>query len=1241
MAFGGRELRLILSIQSYGTGNIARLRRDIMSLQSATDIANKQALMQARLAQRAGRVTAAQQELRDVKAGLPFYQARNKAMMQWGRANAGILSTQARQLSGQKQLYDIETQRIATRAKLSAAKSRYGGPSPKEVELLERKLVSLDMAEGIVTKNTQALNEQLAVQKTQLAELDAEYKRLIRDTGAQSAATKQAEANLAAETAAYNEQAAALERLNLQQKMNVAQQREIRGRSLAHVGRTMQFAGLIGLAGFSLAASSAAKFNQELVLAATQARNVNAPLSQVVTRTKQLENGFDHAGTHFQGILELMQQFPASADDMAKAAYDIYSSMQVSFGGGLTLLKQFNQLAVATGSDLTTATSAGITVLNNFSHAGMTTNQVLNLMVATIRFGRMHLEEFNQMLGKVAPAAKNAGQSFKDVAGAMALITTRQPSATQGATQLARLLQTFSDPDFQKGTYRFGVDITKGSGAVGALKPLPEIINSLNKAFGTYTSKGGVGELFKELTAVGRGSGQGRASRIEAQRGYLFLIKNIRDYRAIQLLTTTDTQEFAKSLKAMSQSPGVQWQIFINQMRAFIIVIGQAALPALLKLAGYLEAVAHWFEGLSNGMKTAIVRAGVFTTAFLLLGGTFLNIIGSLIALQANLAITRGELAATGATAETASIQMQALGIAAKGLAALSVISIPIVMQMIRGGDPTGWDLLQAAGFGALGGAMAFGPLGAGIGAITLPVIIELQSENQKLGQTAPKGVKASIAKAYQQYADSLKKGVGGFFRPIVPFNFFLSQQKSFKEWLKDHPKLMKIEEQYQRKHNGTMTGIQKQYHDYLRKENAAYVKSIKDSQNQLSKAYQDQANNTSAANQRAEQIAKAHTNAMQQALQKEKETIKTATDNLMNVYDNLRQQNQEAIGGIFQGPTMQGMLGGIFSSLNDQLRQFGIQIPVPFAILKKDMDQSLAYAKRWFKDIAKLRKAGVPEDVVQELEKMGPAGIPIIEGMLQNGKKGARALGKEWHKALGPNGIVTKQTQTDMNATLAYWNTFGHKAAWQMAQGIINSPDEAKIRTGFQNYIKNTFGDILAQQARVDAATYMKNFMQDLNAAGGLPTTTATGGSKGSGGGRVRPLSNAQLRMYIKRANVAEGNIRARLIQLTFAKEVRPLTPLEQKEYTQDIKNLKALDAAEKHWRKILAHRMFEKRERASVIKQMKAEAGLAMYTITYGGDTVHIKADGATPAAVVRALDKHRFTRKNKNKKKSTGKP
>jgi hypothetical protein len=67
-------------------------------------------------------------------------------------------------------------------------------------------------------------------------------------------------------------------------------------------------------------------------------------------------------------IRDLMTQFPATADDLSKAAYDIYSSTDVNFGKGRKALKLFAQAAVAGQTDVQTATDAGIVVLNNFGN---------------------------------------------------------------------------------------------------------------------------------------------------------------------------------------------------------------------------------------------------------------------------------------------------------------------------------------------------------------------------------------------------------------------------------------------------------------------------------------------------------------------------------------------------------------------------------------------------------------------------------------------------------------------------------------------------------------------------------------------------------------------------------------------------------------------------------------------------------------------------------------------------------
>ena len=840
--------------------------------------------------------------------------------------------------------------------KINAAIGAQEGEIAAVNSQLERTLIQEDLISQQKVEQAAAIGRQadlIGLQSSQLATIEARMAGIAEEIAAIDKAEALVNTELADQLAILNEENVTLERQKIlateigatikrngsirmaeagamdaaMMKQQRLQKLETKQRTFAHAGRTAQFTGLIGTAGFLLAANSAAKFGSSLTLAATQARDINAPLSQVAERTTQIEHGFDRGGKHIKGVLDLMNEYPATAEEMTKATYDIFSSMQVSFGGGLGLLEKFNQLAVATGGDLVTATNAGITVLNNFNHEGQTTNQTLNTMVAIIRFGRLHLTEFNQMLNKVAPAAKIAGQSLRDVSGAMAFLTTRMPSQPQAATGIARLLQTFRDPDFQKGVFKVSkgmVDITKGAGAVGALKPLPVILNQMAGSFKLFSRFGGANQLFKELTSTGKGSGQGRQSRIEAANAYALLIGQIKQYNALQKLVTGDTSEFSTALKAMSASPGVRWQVFINQMHALVLTIGETALPVFLKLAGYLQQAAHWFENLSKGTRDLIVKFGVIGSVGLLLGGTILSIASNFAVFVTNARLARLSMAATGTEAEAAAVKVGVLDVAMKGLMGIGIIAIPIVMQLIKGGEPGLWMLLGAAAAGAAGGFLLGGPAGALAGAFTIPIIVEVIAEFQKKPKDA-------AHQAYDEYARAIRgsqhyAGVGsGLINKA--FDFCHAERCHVLQGVVEVSHSVHDEEE---KSLTKEQQFQKQYNKYLRAFNKDLLNNMTDQQKALQAAYDDQTNKTNKRHQNELALAKAHANAMQAAQANMNNKINTLVDKLASIYDDMIQKNKEALGSVGQGPVMQGILGNIFSGLNDTLRQFGVQIPVP-----------------------------------------------------------------------------------------------------------------------------------------------------------------------------------------------------------------------------------------------------------------------------------------------------------------------
>jgi hypothetical protein len=209
---------------------------------------------------------------------------------------------------------------------------------------------------------------------------------------------------------------------------------------------------------------------------------------------------------------------------------------------------------------------------------------------------------------------------------------------------------------------------------------------------------------------------------------------------------------------------------------------------------------------------------------------------------------------------------------------------------------------------------------------------------------------------------------------------------------------------------------------------------------------------------------------------------IDAAVKNLSQIYDSFEQMNKQALGTIGQGPTMSGILGQVFGNINDTLRQFGTQIPIPFQILRKDMNQQMSYFRRWRRDLDKLTQRLGPKgfQLVQELEQLGPTqGISIAEGLLGTNPKNLRKYLSDYKTI---NDEVKTASKKDMQKQLNDWMRHGKDIAWAIINGLKES--EALMADGFKRYVTDNFGSILKTEFDKEVAAAMANAVQDLNAA-------------------------------------------------------------------------------------------------------------------------------------------------------------
>lgn len=1268
MAFGGRELRLILSIQSYGTTNIARLRQDIARLSTAAEVANARQLAQAKLAQRAARVSAAEVELRNVKAGLPAYAARNKLMNAWGRANASVISSQARQMDLSRRLFDIDTKRQALTRRIGLAKTT-GGIVPVDLKIMERGLESLNMQEAALNQSVKALNANLAVQKSQLHDADLAYKKLIRTKGIASAEAKAAATALQLETAAYNQQAAAVARLDAAVRAKPFEELERTGRKLAHIGRTAQFAGLITTAAFGLASSSFANFSERVSLAATQMRDIGAPIAQTAARSKELQDR----------ILELGMGFPASATEMSEAAYEIFSSMNIVRNGvvdtakGFELLTTANKAAVAGGVELEEATDAIIVVLNNFDPALNRTNELLNQMFSVVRFGNLRLNDLGQAMNYLAPIAKTVGLEFSDVGAAFATLTILTKNTETASTGLARAIELFRLPVVQEGFKKWGVSITD---AQRRLLPLNVVIERLIKRFpGLATGQQSAIEALIQITKASEQTKVGIQGTVQARRAIASLATSMDLYKNILGNVTNNQKEFNQAFQARMLDPGVQWQIFLRQMQTLVLVIGRDALPVFLALGKKLESFVRWFKELDSTVRSTIVRLAALVGIGLLLGGTFLNIIGSVIALRANMVLMSIAAEGTAKRFAVLRIVIGSFALLGLGLIIAEVYDLQTAVIVMT----TAWVVWKikavqsiyavvasiVTGSAVAASAIRAALLRTGIGALIVLIGLAAEKVISDWNRTGAffQAFMAALMVAWDEtwnfIANSGKAAAGEVASAFGAIGNKLGFLPGFdKSWIgKSLDDLEQWGNDYERNAETAMTRIQRMVGETFTREYNRAMDAAKKSRKGKDKSviddiqrtfqqivseevfrdmekFVDALNPDASGLSDAASLTKKRVQEIAQAYENMQQKIGSAVDNLAQIYDRLEQENEQALGSLFQGPTMQGIFGDVFRQINDQLRQFGIQIPVPFDLLQRDMDQQLTYFRRWRSDLDKLMSRGAPLEMINQIRALGPEAIPLIEGLLGANPKQFKKYVKDFKTG---QKLIKQAAKADMDAQLKDWERHGKNIAWQIISGLASDPAQAKLKAGFRQYVVGTFGDILRTQMSKEVQAAMVQAAKEATAA-----KTGTKDSKG-----IKPPTAGQETTIRKQVAIAKmtANQTRKAIQAA-QKTIDRLSDISHERITKEQQRtltaaMKRRARLRKHLRAIQEKREREHRDEISDAADRRGlrtpgrgSGGSGSGTnVTYEGDTVTIKADGATPAAVTRALNKQQFRKRTKH--------
>jgi TP901 family phage tail tape measure protein len=1214
------EMMVVIRAQDFASRTLHKVSGELAGMSRAQAMARRQMMMTSRqmeMSQRIGSTKGHLQNLRLIEQNIA--------------ATEKLKKVEANRLRAQRFVDTPPTR-------------RYKNPYRRDAERAVRRL-----------GNEQAvLTKQLARYQSQINAMPSMYGRM--NQAALMSAAGQAQLNAAMQKGIYEaRQLAIQEKLLIEEQMLLNRQMALMplqrlhsiGAAMSGIGRTMQLFGAVGLGVLGLMANSFAKFSSSATTAATQMRDFGGSVQQIQSRSKLLQST----------ITDMMMEFPAGAEDMTNAAYEIFSSMNLmhdgvmNVEGGLQLLGLANKAAVAGQVDLAEATNAMIVALNTFGPTGGSVVKTMDTLMNIVRFGKIRLDDLSASMSSFAAVAKASGLTLKSVGGAFSSLTLFMEPG-RAAAGLGRLIELFRVPDFREGFERMGVQVMKAS---GQMRPLLDIFKDLVRIRPDLAaSQTAAVDFFIQVTKASGLTKKGIQGTVQARRAFEQLVTHMGAFASIANNVANNKKELDRAFEARKLDPGVQWEIFKNQLRALAIVIGREALPVFLKIGNAIAGAVRWFQGLNDGVRGNLISWLTWAAALSLVAGILLSLTGTLTQVGANLAIMRREAILAG----TASQRMLFGLIAVRTvLLGLTLIGLGVLVQQIYGtrdaviAMAAAWaiwrlkviqDIAFVVAANRAGAAtvaeswrMALAATGWGLFVVAAGMAaIAIMNNWDKVRAyfyAWQDDVGAGFEDLWRKTKASAENNAGYI---MIAFGKIRKATTGDDSTLRRGREMVKSSEEAW---NAT-SKFHENYLRHLKEIRRANKKKMgfdfmKDFNNlaknltsaQFRKMWKDWSDTIGDNTKNAASKAKAYANAVQQATENMTQSIEQAAKNLAGVYEELRTQNESAMKGLFQGPTMSGIMGGIFGNINDALRQFGVQIPVPFAILKQDLHQSVTYFKRWRRDINKLLKRGMDIEMVQQIQALGPdAGIPIAEGLLAGGKTGWKSLLKEWKAG---QKLIDKATNADMKKKLELWNRYGKDAAWATVQGIIDNPRNYKITKMYETYVESTYGSILKKVFQDDVRDYMANWAADAKAAATTAGITAPPRGRGpktltahERAAQLAGLSHSSTESLTRQYWAANRQVQ-RLRHF-----VGPLSPV-QRRILQANKRRMALIRSE-----------YRHDAAPAVRRQMKQQTGHKFYEIKYEGDKIVIRADGATVASVTRALQKTHFTKKHRHGKGTT---
>ena len=303
-----------------------------------------------------------------------------------------------------------------------------------------------------------------------------------------------------------------------------------------------------------------------------------------------------------------------SANEAAEALFFITSAGLRGSDATDTLSASLKAAAVGLGETKTIADLA-TSAMNAYGVENLNATGATDILVASVREGKLEASELAGAMGGVIPIASNMGVSFAEVGAAMAAMSRTGTNAAVGATQLTAILASIKKPTVQSAEAMLALGTSQEEIAQSLEQKglMPTLLDLSNRLKQTGMDASAIFPNIRALKGVLDLTGKGAAD-------------NEKIFDALNNTLGATDEAFEKT----SQSASFQFTKGMATMKNSLMEIGQIILPAVVKgvakLSTFVKGLSDSFKNLSPQTQKIILSL----TGILAAAGPMLIIFGKI-----------------------------------------------------------------------------------------------------------------------------------------------------------------------------------------------------------------------------------------------------------------------------------------------------------------------------------------------------------------------------------------------------------------------------------------------------------------------------------------------------------------------------------------------------------------------------------------------------------------------------------